>query len=212
MAMKTCKECNTEISSKAKKCPECGVDTRNWFMKHKIISAIIIIIILAGIGSLTGGENKDNITTSNTSSQKKDEVPTYKVGDAIKTDKFEFVVISAEEKSKVGGEYVEKKPSSGGTYVVVKFKYKNISKEPIKMFDFPSLSLVDGSGVKYDSDLDASSSYATEVNLNEKILSDLNPGISVDGADVFEVSKESYDKGGWKIRIKADKEINISLK
>lgn len=212
MAMKTCKECNTEISAKAKKCPKCGVDTRNWFMKHKIISAIVIIIVLGGLGSLVGGGNKGDVTTSNSASQKSDESPTYKVGDTIKTDKFEFVVISAEEKSKVGGEYFEKTPSSGGTYVAVKFKYKNISKEPINMFDFPSLNLVDSSGIKYDRDINASSSYATEVNLNEKILSDLNPGISVDGADVFEVSKESYDKDSWKIRIKADKEVNINLK
>ncbi len=29
MAIKTCKECGKEISSSAKKCPNCGKDQRN---------------------------------------------------------------------------------------------------------------------------------------------------------------------------------------
>ena len=51
MAMKECKECGKEISDKAKRCPSCGVDTRNWFMKHKILS-IIGILVAIGVISL----------------------------------------------------------------------------------------------------------------------------------------------------------------
>lgn len=59
MAMKPCKECKQEISSSAKKCPSCGKDQRNWFMKHKILSFIGAVILLGIIGSALGGEGDD---------------------------------------------------------------------------------------------------------------------------------------------------------
>ena len=63
MAMKPCKECKQEISSSAKKCPSCGKDQRNWFMKHKILSFIGAIILLGIIGSALGGGD-DNLTAT----------------------------------------------------------------------------------------------------------------------------------------------------
>lgn len=57
--------------------------------------------------------------------------------------------------------------------------------------------MIQKNDVKYDSDIDASSTYSTEIDPNDKILSDLNPGIKVQGAKVFEVSKELYDQGTW---------------
>ena len=66
MAMKTCKECKQEISSSAKKCPNCGKDQRNWFMRHKFLSfiaAIVIIFIISAIGG--GNKNKSTTPTPN---------------------------------------------------------------------------------------------------------------------------------------------------
>lgn len=68
MAMKQCKECGTEISSSAKICPKCGKDQRNFFMKHKAISIILILIILGCIAGATGDNNKSNNKTEETSS------------------------------------------------------------------------------------------------------------------------------------------------
>lgn len=66
MAMKPCKECKQEISSSAKKCPSCGKDQRNWFMKHKILSFIGGIILLGIIASALGGgeDKKDKLSSS----------------------------------------------------------------------------------------------------------------------------------------------------
>jgi len=62
--MKKCKSCQSEIDSKAKKCPHCQADQRNWFARHPIITGILaLIVIFGGIGALA------NSNSSNTSSQ-----------------------------------------------------------------------------------------------------------------------------------------------
>lgn len=229
MAMKACKECKQEISSSAKKCPNCGKDQRNWFMKHKILTFIGAVIILAAIGAAAGGNKDNNTATVNSgadkgnntaavssgansgSSAKTSNEVVAKVGDVIKTDKFEITITSIEEKAEVGGEFINSKPSEGGTYVVVNWQYKNISDKPIGSFSMPSINVLDKNKTKYDSDIGATSSYATEKKLDTKILSDLNPGITVKDAKVFEIAKEQYKTGGWRLLIKADKEAFINI-
>jgi len=134
-----------------------------------------------------------------------------KVGQTVKTDKFEITVTSVETKDKVGGEFFEAKPAEGGEYVVVEWKYKNVSKEPVGMFSKPSLKLVNPDDVTFEADLNATASYATEAKLSEKVVSDLNPGITVKAAEVFEVEKGSFDKATWMALIKADDDVSVSL-
>jgi hypothetical protein len=213
MAMNICKECKKEISSKAKKCPHCGVDTRNWFMRHKFLSFLGAIVIIVIISVSAGGGKKDTTASvsNGSNAQKAGSEVVAKVGDVIKTDKFEITITSIEEKSKVGSEFISAKPSDGGTYIAINWQYKNISDKPIGSFSTPSIELLDKNKTKYDSDINASSSYATEVKLDSKILSDLNPGITVKDAKVFEISKEQYKAGGWRLDIKSDKEAFIHI-
>lgn len=53
--MKKCKWCQTEIEEKAKVCPNCKKDLRNWFAKHPVLSVIIGLVVLSMIA---GGGNK----------------------------------------------------------------------------------------------------------------------------------------------------------
>jgi hypothetical protein len=189
-----------------KKCPHCGKDQRNWFMRHKImtfIGAIILIVIIASIASSgddsstsTDGESKSTQTSG-----KKDTV--YKVGDVIKTDQLEVTVSKFEEKDQIGDPAnLGKKASEGGTLVAIQYKMKNVSDKPVGMFDYPTLNLIDEKGTKYKSDIDASSAYAVDTGIdNSKIMSDLNPDISVTDTQVYEVSKEKFSKGKWFIQI-----------
>lgn len=56
--MVNCKACGKEIAKGVKKCPHCGKDQRNFFMKHKIITGILVIILLAALGGVMGGDDK----------------------------------------------------------------------------------------------------------------------------------------------------------
>lgn len=65
MAMKICKECGSEVSSKGV-CPKCGKDQRNFFVKHKVITFLLVVIILGMIVGATGSNNNNNTTQTGT--------------------------------------------------------------------------------------------------------------------------------------------------
>ena len=105
----------------------------------------------------------------------------YKLNEVVKVDKAEVTVTKIEEKSVIGDlDFLGKEASEGATLVGVQYKLKNASDEPMGMFDQPVIKLVDEKGTKYDSDIDASSAYAAEADIDDsKILSDSHPGITV---------------------------------
>lgn len=205
----SCKTCGKEIAKGVKKCPHCGKDQRSFFGRHKILSFIGVLILFGIIGSSLGGGGKEVSNeggSAATTSAPAKEQKLYIVGEAVPADKVEITVTKFEEKDQVGNEFITKSVSEGGTFVAIQYKIKNTSKKPVGMFDYPSVSLVDGEGTEYDADIDASSNYALETNVdNAKIASDLNPGITVTDTKVFEVSKESFDGGTWFIKVGDEK-------
>lgn len=208
---KKCPKCGEEILMSAKICKHCKADLRNWFLKHRVITGVLILIVIGIISSVSGKDKGENKVVSSDNKQKQEQV-IYKVSDIIKAGNLEIMITSAQEKKQVGSQYFKSNPSEGGTYITVQWKYKNTSDKPINSFSQPRINLVDGSGTIYDLDLGASGNYATELKLDRKILSDLNPGISVNDAGVFEISKENYTKGGWSILIKSDgKEYKVNV-
>src|SRR4051794_27650017 len=149
-----CKACGKEIAKGVKKCPNCGKDQRNWFKRHKILSFIGAIIVLAIIvNALGGGDDTATDTNTDTASESKNEQAVeekvYAVGDVIPADQLEVTVSKFEEKSTVGNEYVNKQASEGGTFVAIQYTMKNVSDEPVGMFDYPTLNLVDEKGTEY---------------------------------------------------------------
>ncbi|MCM3729639.1 DUF4352 domain-containing protein [Neobacillus cucumis] len=208
----SCKACQKEIAKGVKKCPSCGKDQRNWFMRHKILSFIGFVVVLGIIGSLgSGGSDTASTSTKSTAVEKEKQETTYKVGDVISIDdKVQVSVTKVEEKAQVGSEFVNKKASDGGTLVALQLTVKNISKKPIGSFSLPNFKLVDQEGTEYDSDIDATSSYAVETDIdNSKIMSDLNPGIQVNDVQVFEISKEAYASGKWFVQVDGDMKVEI---
>lgn len=42
---KKCPKCMTEIDKKASVCPNCKTDLRNWFVRHWIISILLLMFV-----------------------------------------------------------------------------------------------------------------------------------------------------------------------
>lgn len=68
---KKCPKCGEEVQSVAKTCKHCQADLRNWFIKHKILTVILVLILLGMIGS--AGGNKSKKADTGTDSEKKTE-------------------------------------------------------------------------------------------------------------------------------------------
>ncbi len=172
--------------------------------RNKVIMSFLCVtlFVFLATGSFGGDTQPD--------SQQIQEA-TAKVGDTITTNKFEIVVTSIEARTKVGTDFFNSTPAEGGIYVTVQWKYKNITSEPIGSLSTPSIRLIDKNNTRYRPDINASGNFATELNLDRKILSDLNPGITVKAAAVFEISKEFYEGGGWKLMVDADENAYILI-
>ena len=208
-----CKACGKEIAKGVKKCPHCGKDQRNWFMRHKIMTFILVIIVIGIISSLAGGgEETATDSTSNSGGTTEQTEKNYAVNEPVVVDeKAEVVVTKVEEMSTIGDpEFLGKQASEGGTLVAVQLTVKNVSDEPLGSFSTPTFKLVDEKGTEYDWDVDATSSYAVETNIdNSKLMSDLNPGIKVTDVQVYEISKDAYAAGKWYVQISGGEKVQI---
>lgn len=73
MALRNCKECGAEVSSKGI-CPKCGKDQRNFLVKHKFITFILIIIVIGAIAGISGNEINNTTQTGTSFVQKKEKL------------------------------------------------------------------------------------------------------------------------------------------
>lgn len=75
MALKNCKECGAEVSSKGV-CPKCGKDQRNFFVKHKVITFILIVVVLGAIVGVSenGNQSNNTVSTGTTTVQKQEKL------------------------------------------------------------------------------------------------------------------------------------------
>lgn len=101
------------------------------------------------------------------------------------------------------GKIGESKPAEGAVYVVIQFTYKNITKKPISALSAPGFFLKDESGTKYDPDVQANIAWSLNNNSDEKVLSNINPRVSIKGCEVFEVAREAILEKGWKVYVDA---------
>ncbi len=62
MAMKPCKECKQDVSTKAKTCPHCGVKNPTITAKDQFVGAIILVVIIAGLWMWLSGDSEPEKT------------------------------------------------------------------------------------------------------------------------------------------------------
>ena len=126
-----------------------------------------------------------------------------KVGSIIATGDLEVTVSSLTVRELLGEDsFAEARASKGGVYLVADWTYKNATRSPMSSFSNPAIRLISPDNIEYKADLGATAARASEIDVNEKTISNLNPGITVQSTAVFEVSRELLSELGWKIQIK----------
>ncbi len=57
---KQCPHCKTEIDADATKCPHCQSDLRSWVSRHKLATAMGVVILLGFFGSIIPSHKNSN--------------------------------------------------------------------------------------------------------------------------------------------------------
>lgn len=105
---KKCRECQTDIPLKAKRCPNCKSDQRNWFGRHKFLTglgALIIFFIIIGVSSNTPKKIGENKSTNPSADVNK----SFSIGEQIQLGKT-IITVNKVEFSQ-GGQFT--KPAEG---------------------------------------------------------------------------------------------------
>ncbi len=190
--------------------------------KGKKLGILAVMFLVFSILSSAGSEKKaasnsadaskpasDSAVEAKTESEKP--VVVNKVGDTFKTEKFEIKVSSVKARKSVGGKYLNEKAPDGASFICVNFQYKNISPKPTSSA-VKIKHLLDPNGTKYNEASGASTYYTTENNFNTKVLSDINPGITIKDGEVFEVANELWKNKGWKAVVDTDdNDVEVSI-
>lgn len=188
MALKKCKECGKEISSSAKECPSCGKDQRNWFMRHKFLTGLIVIFLFIGVAAAGGdSEPTEKIDSNNDSVQeeqvdteevkeekKSDTEKTYEVGDQVKMG--EVILTVNEVDNSTGGQYTT--PSEGNEWINLNLTIENTGSSQEFVTTMGQMYIVDTDGNQYS------------VAVTNKAME--NPNNSLDGAIVAKAKKTGW--------------------
>ncbi|MCO7274845.1 DUF4352 domain-containing protein [Cellulosimicrobium cellulans] len=186
---------------------------KNWFARHKVLTGVGVVVLLAVVGASLGGGGGDEPSTpaavagtdgadGAVQPETADEAPEAEsipeepaaeepapaapgVGTAVRDGKFEFTVTSVETGvATVGDEYLN--AQAQGQFVLVHMTVTNIG-DRAQMFDGSSQKLVDTAGREHSAD----SSAAIYLGDANSFLTDINPGNSVEGTVVFDVPADA---------------------
>lgn len=161
---------------------------KNWFIRHKILTVIIVLFVLGLIGSAAGGSKSGTTTVSSdtTGTSTSPKAQTAKVGEAANDGKFQFTISSITcGKTSVGtNQYLTKQPQ--GQYCLLSVSVKNIGDQAQSLLS-SNQYLFNANGQKYSAD-DTATIYNAPNGTSW--YNDINPGNSVTGAIVFDIPKD----------------------
>ena len=153
-----------------------------------VIFIVVVLIVFLG----TQGSDTSTSATPEAKSEK-----TLSVGEVAPIKNFDFSIESVKVLRNIG----DKQAAGGGIFVCVKYKFKNTSGKPIGSFSFPTVrKLISPKDAQYSADVGATVLYTVLLGIDSKVVSDLNPNLTAEGATVFEVA-ESELGSGWKLNI-----------
>lgn len=157
---------------------------KSWFVRHKVLTGILVLFVVAVIGSAASSGNMDNGTATNTSGNastaKQDEKTEFAVGETATFDDKSITVTEVQRNYSTGNQFAQ--PESGKEFVLVTVAIANNSKNSMDYNTF-EFKLQDSNGVQQSESFTALS----EGKLNSGSLA---AGGKVSGKLAYEVPKD----------------------
>lgn len=169
----------------------------NWFARHKILTVIGVLVLLAIIGGAASGGNKTNnnsSSSSNTGSKttaatSNNTAALPKLNQPANDGKFQFTITSFNcgETQVTQPDAPDITSQAQGQFCSMNLTVKNIG-TVAQDFDASSQYIYDNSGKQYSYSSDATIT-ANPTSSQFPVLETVNPGNSVSGTVVFDIPK-----------------------
>jgi len=180
MALKKCKECGNEVSTKAESCPKCGA-----VLKKKTAWGYIAAVLILGAILLLRIDDTNKTTSSKSTSfasksKPQAEAILYKEGQTVPVGYMTYEVKGTWWSNRLSyDKFLDQRPNA--KYLFVDLTVRNHDK---KARTVPPFKLVDENGAEYEA---SSNSWALKGSIG--IIETLNPSVSKQGFVVFDVPK-----------------------
>lgn len=159
----------------------------NWFMRHKILTGILVLIVFIVVVSASGGDSSSSGSSNSGSKQEqsqKQEKITAKIGEQVQSGDLAFTVNGVKEYQSLGNTFTSK--DAQGVFKVVSLKIENVGKET-KTIDSSMIKLTDSEGRTFERSIDGQTAKGLSQGQVDLFLQQVQPGLSVNGEIVFDV-------------------------
>lgn len=189
MSLKKCKECGSEVSTKAMSCPKCGAVQKKksgclQFFRAALLVFFVIVIITAILSkpskkpSTSATSASPTSTSTSPGSDRAPKQTQYKERDSVSIGYTSYAVWRSWWSSRLSdNEYLNQRPDA--KFLFVELAVRNNDKKPRAI---PPFRLLDENGAEYEA-----SSKAWVVDGSIGILESLNPSVTKQGFVVFDV-------------------------
>lgn len=186
-----CPKCKEDIQPGAKKCKHCGADLRNWFVRHKIITGILVLILVSIFGGiLSGGSDPKSRETSTANSsdsfEEKDKGITHSINEDVEIGNLKIRVFNVENLGNSISQSFGEPIKTQGNFIRVDFEVENLGKEGEYMGD---MKIVDSSNREFSESDNKFSILGDDANFLDK----LNPNVKTNYSSVFDVATDAKD-------------------
>ncbi len=161
----------------------------NWFMRHKVITGILVVIVLIMVLGSSGGSKTSTTTSGGSNANKQEQAKvTAKIGEVAQSSDLAFTVTGVKDYQSLGNSYTRK--DAQGVFKVVSLKIENTGKET-KTIDSSMIKLRDSQGRTFERSIDGQTAKGLAQGQVDLFLQQVQPSLSVNGEIVFDIPKDA---------------------
>lgn len=169
----------------------------NWFMRHKILTGILVFIIFIVVIGASGGNSSStnnsgttdaNSGTKNEQVAKKEEKKVTKLGEVTQSGDLAFTATEVNDYKTLGNSFTKK--DAQGIFKVITLKIENKGKET-KTIDSSMLKLKDNQGRTFERSIDGQTAKGMAEGKVDLFLQQVQPGLNVSGEIVFDIPADA---------------------
>lgn len=163
----------------------------NWFMRHKILTGILVFFVFIVVVSASGGDSSNSGSGDSGSKEEQSqnqEKVTAKIGEQVQSGDLAFTVNGVKEYQSLGSSFTSK--DAQGVFKVVSLKIENVGKET-KTIDSSMIKLTDSEGRTFERSIDGQTAKGLSQGQVDLFLQQVQPGLGVNGEIVFDVPESA---------------------